>query len=168
MIASKYSHLLSEIERIITSIDAEESKTTSGTNYSTAKLNNIFKKQFETYGWVEYKVKCENATSYNTSSYNSKLKVDNKSTFRVIDYVKEKLGVEAYFGKFPINNIEALMIIFRNLGVIDVGIGILPIRQFADDMSTGVSYFEQFVWDLEKRGVSNIDVPVMIIGVDAN
>jgi hypothetical protein len=25
--------------------------------------------------------------------------------------------------------------------------------------------FEQFVWDLEQRGVSNIDIPVMILGV---
>ena len=41
-----------------------------------------------------------------------------------------------------------------------------PIKQFADNMSTGVSYFEQFVWDLEQRGVSNIDIPVLIFGVD--
>lgn len=32
---------------------------------------------------------------------------------------------------------------------------------------TGVSYFEQFVWDLEQRGVADIDVPVMIIGIMA-
>jgi hypothetical protein len=34
-------------------------------------------------------------------------------------------------------------------------------------MSSEVSYFEQFVWDLEQRGTSNIDVPVLIIGIDA-
>jgi hypothetical protein len=33
-------------------------------------------------------------------------------------------------------------------------------------MSSGVSYFEQFVWDLEQRGTSNIDVPVFVLGVD--
>ena len=32
-------------------------------------------------------------------------------------------------------------------------------------MSSGVSYFEQFVWDLEHRGISNIDIPVLIIGI---
>jgi len=32
-------------------------------------------------------------------------------------------------------------------------------------MSSGVSYFEQFVWDLETRGVSDIDIPVLILGV---
>jgi hypothetical protein len=34
-------------------------------------------------------------------------------------------------------------------------------------MSTGVSYFEQFVWDLQQRGVADIDVPVQILGLDA-
>ena len=38
---------------------------------------------------------------------------------------------------------------------------------FADEMSTGVSYFEQFAWDLHIRGVSNIDIPVLILGIDA-
>jgi hypothetical protein len=33
-------------------------------------------------------------------------------------------------------------------------------------MSTGVSCFEPFVWDLESRGVSRIDVRVMIPGID--
>jgi len=33
-------------------------------------------------------------------------------------------------------------------------------------MSSGVSYFEQLVWDLENRGEADIDIPVMIIGID--
>ena len=61
----------------------------------------------------------------------------------------------------------AKMTIFKNLGYIDSGVEIVPVKRFADQMSTGVSYFEQFVWDLEHRGVSNIDVPVLIIGVDS-
>ena len=47
------------------------------------------------------------------------------------------------------------------------GIEIVPVKAFADQMSTGVSYFEQFVWDLEHRGVSDIDIPVLILGIDA-
>jgi hypothetical protein len=41
----------------------------------------------------------------------------------------------------------------------------VPVKEFADQMSTGVSYFEQFVWDLQQRGVSNIDIPVLIFGI---
>ncbi len=44
-------------------------------------------------------------------------------------------------------------------------IEIVPLKVFADDMSTGVSYFEQFVWDLEHRGIADIDIPVLILGM---
>ena len=37
---------------------------------------------------------------------------------------------------------------------------------FADEMSTGVSYYEQFLWDLEALGVADIDIPVLILGID--
>lgn len=60
------------------------------------------------------------------------------------------------------------MTIFHNLGFIDHGIEIVPVKGFAEEMSTGVSYFEQFVWDLESRGVANIDIPVMILGIDSD
>ena len=57
------------------------------------------------------------------------------------------------------------MTIFHKQGIIDIGVEIVPIKELANDMSTGVSYFEQFVWDLEQRGVSDIDIPVLILGI---
>jgi len=42
----------------------------------------------------------------------------------------------------------------------------VPVKEFAEQMSTGVSYFEQFVWDLEERGVADIDIPVLIVGIN--
>ena len=57
------------------------------------------------------------------------------------------------------------MTIFHNLGVIDVGIEIVSVKDFVAEMSSGVSYFEQFVWDLEQRGVADIDIPVLILGI---
>lgn len=33
-------------------------------------------------------------------------------------------------------------------------------------MSTGVSYFEQIKADLETRGAADLDVPVLILGID--
>ncbi len=86
-----------------------------------------------------------------------------------MDFVKETLGVEVQFGKysFMVYNVAAKMTIFRNLGFIDTGIEIVPVKRFALQMSSGVSYFEQFTWDLEQRGVSDIDVPVLILGIDS-
>ena len=64
--------------------------------------------------------------------------------FREMDFIKEKLGVEVQFGKysFMVYNVCAKMTIFKNLGHINAGVEIVPIKQFADNMSTGVSYFE--------------------------
>jgi hypothetical protein len=59
------------------------------------------------------------------------------------------------------------MTIFHKMDLIDVGVEIVPVKAFAEDMSTGVSYFEQFVWDLEHRGVADIDIPVLILGIAA-
>ena len=85
-----------------------------------------------------------------------------------MDFLKNKLGVEVQFGKysFMVYNVAAKMTIFSNLGHIDAGVEIVPVKQLASKMSTGVSYFEQFVWDLEHRGISDIDIPVLILGID--
>jgi hypothetical protein len=65
-------------------------------------------------------------------------------------------------------NVCAKMTIFKKPGYIDCGIEIVPVKSFAEEMSTGVSYFEQFVWDLQNRGVSDIDIPVLILGIDSD
>lgn len=85
-----------------------------------------------------------------------------------MDFVKDNLGVEIQFGKyaFMVYNVCAKMTVFHKLGYIDAGIEIVATKNFVDEMSTGVSYFEQCVWDLEKRGISNIDIPVLILGID--
>ena len=59
-----------------------------------------------------------------------------------------------------IYNVCAKMTIFANLKHITAGVEIVPVKSLADNMSSGVSYFEQFAWDLNKRGVSDIDIPV--------
>ncbi len=84
-----------------------------------------------------------------------------------MDFIKNKVGVEVQFGKyaFIVYDVCAKMTIFHKLGVINVGMEIVPVKEFAEHMSTGVSYFEQFIWDLEHRGVADIDIPVLILGV---
>jgi hypothetical protein len=67
-----------------------------------------------------------------------------------------------------VSNVCAKMTIFQKLGHISAGVEIVPMKAFVEQMSTGVSYFEQFVWDLESRGVSNIDIPVLILGIAAD
>ncbi len=174
-VASRYSDLVKEIENCIAAIDASRCKTKRSKEktmqgamlYAPKELNLQFKEKFYPIGWESIRVPCDYSTQHYVAGYEPKQL--RKGAFREMDFVKRKLGVEVQFGKysFMVYNVAAKMTIFRNLSFIDAGVEIVPVKAFADNMSSGVSYFEQFVWDLEKRGVSNIDVPVMIIGIDA-
>lgn len=172
-ITSKYPHLLHEIEQAVDYVDAEKcrtkeskEKTMSGKMlYSPVDLNEEFAQYLYPRQWTHVKEYCDYSPHFYVNGYKPiKKKV---YPFRDMDFVKDKLGVEVQFGKyaFMVYNVCAKMTIFRNFGHIEAGIEIVPIKELAEQMSTGVSYFEQFVWDLEKRGVSNIDVPALIIGI---
>lgn len=123
--------------------------------------------------WVAHKESCEYSLDYYVDGYKPRV---IESAYREMDFVKNDLGVEVQFGKysFMVYNVAAKMTIFRNLGVMRAGIEIVPVKNFTMNenggraMSSGVSYFEQFAWDLDKRGVSNIDVPVLILGIDSD
>lgn len=133
--------------------------------YSPRAINKAMDIEFFGLGWQKQRVLCDYPTQYYTDGYEpSRI---TKGAFREIDFLKNKLGVEVQFGKysFMVYNVCAKMTIFHNLGFINAGIEIVPTKELAEDMSSGVSYFEQFVWDLEQRGVSNIDIPVLILGV---
>ena len=174
-IESKYKSLLGEITDVISAVNANEHKTKSSKEktmpgrilFSPQSLNRAFKDEFYRRHWQSVKVRCDYPTNYYTESYQPKKL--NGGAFREMDFVKESLGVEVQFGKyaFMVYNVCAKMTIFNKMEFIEAGVEGVPIKQFADEMSTGVSYFEQFVWDLEKRGTSNIDIPVLILGIDA-
>jgi hypothetical protein len=174
-LAKNYSKLVKEIYNLIGQVDSSacmkkisREKTMRGRRlFSPVALNKKFKEIFFALGWNCQKVPCRYPTQYYRPEY--KPETLNKGAFREMDFVKDNLGVEVQFGKyaFMVYNVCAKMTIFKNLGYIDAGVEIVPVKRFADKMSTGVSYFEQFVWDLEHRGVSNIDIPVLIIGVDS-
>ena len=135
--------------------------------FNPRALNVAFKAEFFPKGWKPVKVACDYPTTHYLEGY--EIRSSLRGAFREMDFVNEKLGVEVQFGKysFMVYNVCAKMTIFRNLGHIECGVEIVPVKAFALEMSSGVSYFEQFVWDLESRGVADIDIPVLILGIDA-
>lgn len=177
-VIKNYPGLLKEVEEVIHSIDAEKHKTKESEEitmkgkmlYSPSQLNTAFKKEFKKRGWGSHKEYCDYSKDYYTKEFIDMCntsKKNSKNAYREMDFVKNKLGVEVQLGKyaFMVYNVCGKMTIFHNLDIIDAGIEIVPIKELANEMSTGVSYFEQFVWDLEKRGVSDIDIPVLILGI---
>jgi hypothetical protein len=171
VVKEKFGEELSEIIACINSLDRETYKTKQskeavrkrGLLYSPMDLNKGFKQYLNPLGWQNTRVECD-YPNYYVGGYGHK---DTKGAYRDMDFVKNKLGVEVQFGKysFMVYNVAAKMTIFRNLGIIEAGVEIVPVKELAMQMSTGVSYFEQFAWDLDNRGVSNIDTPVLILGI---
>lgn len=167
---------LAEVEAAIASIDATTHRTkksrektmTDKMLYSPKSLNLAFGAFMRPLGWSNKRVKCTYSTTYYTIDYKPAQPLRKPSDpFRDMDFLKNGLGVEVQFGKyaFMVYNVCAKMTIFHKLGFIDSGIEVVPLKQFADDMSTGVSYFEQIVWDLEQRGEADIDIPVLVLGI---
>ena len=159
-ISREFPNELREIYEIIESVYLQNFKTKVSKErtmpgqmlYSPPGLNKEYKEKFNRLGWHEYRIK---------------LPFGN-GAFREMDFVKNRLGVEVQFGKyaFMAYNVSAKMTIFHNHDVIDAGVEIVPMKNMADQMSSGVSYFEQIKWDLENRGVADIDIPVIVMGID--
>ena len=173
-IIENYRSEFDQVVRAVTLVRADEhqtkislEKTMPGkTLYSPRSLNDAFKAELIPCGWKSRKVPAKYSTDHYIGGYSpSAIK---GTPHREMDFVKNRLGLEIQFGKyaFMVYNVCAKMTIFHNLGHIDAGIEIVPVKAFAANMSTGVSYFEQFVWDLENRGVADIDIPVLILGID--
>jgi hypothetical protein len=173
IVESKYSAELKEIQQVIAAIDSElhktkrsEEKTMPGKIlYNPVALNAAFKQEFHQLGWEPHREPCVYPTEYYLPGEAAIQTSPN--AFREMDFVKNRVGIEVQFGKyaFMVYNVAAKMTIFHNLGVIDVGVEIVPLKRLANEMSTGVSYFEQFAWDLDHRGTANIDIPVLILGL---
>jgi hypothetical protein len=174
-VETRFAKELREIKQIIAAVDSAKHKTKVSKEktmpgkvlYRPGSLNRAFRAEFESRQWHKHKVPCEYPSEYYLPGYAAQ--ASSRGAFREIDFIKNRLGIEVQFGKyaFMVYNVCAKMTIFHKMDLIDVGVEIVPVKDFADDMSTGVSYFEQFVWDLEHRGVSNIDIPVLILGIAA-
>ena len=172
-VQKKYAKELDEVKRILAHVNAKNHKTKTSKEktmrdkilYSPRSLNKEISDGFLELGWEKKRVLCDYPTQYYSEGYEAPHV--SKGAFREMDFIKNELGIEVQFGKysFMVYNVCAKMTIFHNMGFIDVGIEIVPVKELAEDMSSGVSYFEQFVWDLEQRGVSDIDIPVLILGV---
>ena len=167
-IQTNHPRELREIYEVIHEVDATKLRTKISREktmvgkalYAPKRMNKEFKRLLSMRGWetVRFKVQTEVPELGSTSK-----------GYREIDGVKNKVGLEVQFGKyaFMIYNVSAKMTIFQKQGIIDCGIEVVPMKSMSrPDMSTGVSSFEQMKTDLEYRGVSNIDIPVFIVGVD--
>jgi len=87
--------------------------------------------------------------------------------YREMDGMENKVGLEIQFGKYAFMGYDILlkMPIFAREGLIDCGIEVVAMPALQQEMSTGVSHFGQIVADLERRGVADLDLPTLVLGI---
>jgi hypothetical protein len=170
-----FPDLIVEVNRSIGSIRAEQhrstardEKTATGQGFFSPKsLKRAFRRSLARYGeWKRVRVQCDYPAHYYSEGYATRPAINR--AYREIDFVKKGLGIEVQFGQQESNacGASATMAIFRNLGYLSCGIDIVPVESLAVEMPAGTPCFEQFAWDLEKRGVANLGPPMLVLGVD--
>ena len=92
-----------------------------------------------------------------------------KGAFKQIDFVKDKVLVEVQFGKYAFMFYDmAKFQYFFNENKADVGVEVVPCHDLQSEMSSGVSYGEQLVYDIERLKRHFPAVPVKVILIDTD
>lgn len=166
-VEKQFPNELDEIKAAIMSVDAaiahvKQSReiTMAGRMlYSPKALNKaLLDDQLYQRGWSKPKVLYTTSVSETGEQY---------SGFIEGDGVKNGLGLEVQFGKYAFLGLDILgkMPIYARHGIFTAGVEVVPMASFRrGQMSTGIGCFEQIKGILEQRGVSNLDIPVAVLG----
>jgi len=162
----RYPECEHEIYDIISRIRAAKTKTSEEKTmpgkllYSPGDMNRQFHEEFGARGYHELRDR------YTITMPNSEVSIPG--AFKQVDFVKGKVLVEVQFGKYAFMFYDmAKFQYFFNENKADVGVEIVPCHRLQSEMSTGVSYGEQLVYDIErlKRHFPAVPVKVMLIDV---
>jgi len=179
-IVYEYSHLggaeilqvhfpdwLEEIYQVIRAVKARKTKVSKEKTMRGRKLfapkdmNQQFCAQFRKRGYREIRDR------YSITIPGSDVRIDG--AFKQIDFVKGKVLVEVQFGKYAFMFYDmAKFQYFFNESKADVGVEIVPCHALQSSMSSGVSYGEQLVYDIERLKRHFPAVPVKVILIDAD
>jgi hypothetical protein len=162
----KFPGINREIQEIIESIpnpgrhkESKEKNKMGEMLYDPKQLNRLIKDSFYGRGWQELR------DYFNIEIPNYPYII--KNAFKQCDFYKGEILSEVQFGKYAFMFYDlAKFQYFYNIGKIKVGIEIVPCHFFHKQMSSGVSYGEQLVHDLERLSKNFPSVPVKIILVD--
>ena len=105
--------------------------------------------------------------TYTITLPNYELKI--RGAYKQVDFVKDKVLVEVQFGKYAFMFYDmAKFQYFFNENKADVGIEIVPCHSLHKEMSSGVSFGEQLIYDIErlKRHFPAVPVKVILIDID--
>jgi len=163
----KYPSILTELYEVIESVKANrvkesKEKTKQGKLlYSPIDMNNQFKEKLNSLEYFELR------DTYDIIIPNSTQRISG--AYKQIDFVKQKVLIEVQFGKYAFMFYDmAKFQYFFNENKADVGIEIVPCHHLHQSMSSGVSFGEQLVYDIErlKRHFPAVPIKVILLDVD--
>ncbi len=161
----RYPKIEKELYKVIDNVRGNrfkisKEKTMQGRElYSPLNMNKQFKSEFQSIGFTELK------DVYTITIPNSNIAIPG--AFKQIDFVKDKVLIEVQFGKYAFMFYDmAKFQYFFNESKADVGIEIVPCHALHKEMSTGVSYGEQLIYDIERLKRHFPAVPVKVILID--
>ncbi len=165
ILSVRFPSIEKEIYEIISRVNVKKTKisrekTMRGRElYSPVEMNRQFTELFRGRGNNELR------DTFTITVPNNAVKI--KGAFKQIDFVKSKVLVEVQFGKYVFMFYDmAKFQYFFNENKADVGVEIVPCHNLHKQMSTGTSYGEQLVYDIERLKRHFPAVPVKVILLD--
>lgn len=152
--------VIAEVKPQRTKVSAE--KTMKGRLlYAPREMNENFRQEFYARGYRELR------DSYTLTIPNSDIQISG--AYKQLDFVKDSVVIEVQFGKYAFIFYDlAKFQYFFNENRANVGVEIVPSHSLQRNMSSGVSYGEQLVYDIERLKRHFPAVPVKVILVDVN
>lgn len=162
----RYPEINAAIDRVIEAVKVpaktkvSRERTMSGTLlYSPTEMNASFKNAFRQEGFNEMRDR------YTIQIPNWEHEI--RGAFKQVDFVRGPVLVEVQFGKYAFMFYDlAKFQYFFNESKAEVGVEIVPCHALQSQMSSGVSYGEQLVYDIERLRKHFPAVPVKIILID--
>lgn len=177
-----------EVVDVIARIDASQHKTkvskekrNAGTRlYSPASLNKAFKAAFRVHDWLEKRTSYWVTEDANLILKTMEMKpaalqkdtieAGGFTAFRThnqTDFVKNGIAVEIQMGKYAFVAYDLFVkhMAFYIGRVIDVGIEVVPMKAMTMEMSSGIAYYENELYNLLRQGRSTPAVPLVILGI---
>jgi len=170
-IEEHHSDELQEVIDAVSTLDAVDclrkstsEKTKPNLLFSPTHMNHVLKTHLCPLGWTE------NVPDSKKGFREPRISIGAKGgrAFREMDGIKNKVGLEIQFGKYAFMgyDIFSKMPIFANRNLISCGIELVVMPSMILNMSTGVSSFTQITDDMDARGVADIDIPTVVLGME--
>ena len=153
-----------DIERAVGAIDPELVKTKRSKErgrqgrllYSPKDMNNVIKVALGSYGWEPMTERSRMLEDVEGSS----------GSQRVIDFVKDRIGVEVQFGKYAFIAYDFVKFLtLYEEQRINVGVEIMAMRSLSREMSSGVGSWESAMQVLKTRPRGHPPMPLVLVGI---